>query len=768
MSETTPPDQMSQQAAAQYGPGQRVAVLVPLPIGTHTGGSYDYWLSDAVRASHAVEVGSYVEVPVGKRLLPAMIQDTDPPPPTPQPERKRPMSLKPVSRVFDLPPMPAINRQLLRWLADYYAASPGAVLKMLLSAPEALETPPPTIGYRAAANPPATLRLTAARQRVLRAAAAEPMPLTAGELAAAAGCGVSVVTGLAEQGGLQRVQSATLPPRRSRPDLDCHGPTLSPDQAAAAERLRELVAGDRFAVAVIDGVTGSGKTETYFEAVAATLAAGRQVLVLLPEISLSAQWLDRFAQRFGASPDIWNSELTGAQRRDTWRNVALGRVDVVVGARSALFLPFDNLGLIVVDEEHDPSYKQDERVAYNARDMAVVRGRLGGHPVVLVSATPSLETVVNIDEGRFEALVLPERHGTAELPGIELVDLTRTPPDKLEDQATGLNQPAWLAPPLVAALEQTLAEGEQALLFLNRRGYAPLTLCQACGYRWRCPNCSAWLVEHRLAHRLQCHHCGLSQPLPDHCPECGAEDSLTACGPGVERVAEEVQRRFPAARLGLLTSDTLSGPAALRAFIARIQTHDIDIVIGTQILAKGHHFPNLTLVGIVDADMGLSGGDIRAPERSFQLLQQVAGRAGRGDRPGRVLVQTRLPKEPVLQALLAQDRDGFMATLEDERQLHGMPPFGRLAALIVSDTDPGRLEQAVGALRRSAPRLDGVLILGPAPAALSMLRGRHRQRFLIKAGRQAMLSKLIVPWLATTRLPGQTRVQVDIDPYSFL
>ncbi|MEM6901848.1 MAG: primosomal protein N' [Pseudomonadota bacterium] len=676
-------------------------------------------------------------------------------------------TLKPVERVFDLPPMPAINREMITWMARYYAAAPGSVAKMFLNTPSALETPPPVTAYELVAALPDDLRMTPARRRVLAAFTEMPV-MTARELANAAGCGVSVVTSLAAAGGLRMVSLPSLPPRAGRPDHALPGPSLSADQAASAERLVAQVAAGGNHVAVLDGVTGAGKTEVYQEAIAAALAKNQQVLVLLPEISLSAQWLDRFARRFGATPTLWNSDLTQAQRRDTWRNVALDRVDVVVGARSALFLPFTRLGLIIVDEEHDASFKQDDRVAYNARDMAIVRGRLADHPVVLASATPSMETVVNMAEDRFEALVLPERHGTAELPDIQLVDLTKTPPEKLPETTLEGLGPAWLAPPLVAAIDETLAAGEQTLLFLNRRGYAPLTLCQACGHRWRCPNCTAWLVEHRLAYRLQCHHCGFDAPLPPHCPECGAEDSIIACGPGVERVAEEVQRRFPNARIGMLTSDTLTGPMAMRDFVAKIQTKALDIIIGTQILAKGHHFPGLTLVGIVDADMGLGGGDIRAPERSFQLLQQVAGRAGRGDRPGRVLVQTRLPHEPVLQALVAQDRDGFMAAIEADRRLHEMPPFGRLAALILSDTDPGRLDQAAAMLARTAPQVAGVMVLGPAPAALSMLRGRHRQRFLIKGGRNAVLARLIEPWLAAVKLPSQTRVQVDIDPYSFL
>ncbi|MEM6904007.1 MAG: primosomal protein N', partial [Pseudomonadota bacterium] len=490
----TPLDSVSLAAQQQYGPGQRLRVLVPLPIGTSTGGAYDYWLPDNVPRNEALAIGHYVEVPVGKRQMPAIIWEVDPAPEEQLPagdKPKRKVTLKPVTRVFDLPPMPVINRKMIRWMARYYGAPMGAVLKMFLASPAALETPEPAIGYRRLDSLPAGLRLTPERSRVLSALAEDIPVMSAGELAKAAGCGTSVVKGLAEQGALETVTLPALPPRDARPDWTRAGPTLSPDQQAAADRLRETVEAGEAYTAVIDGVTGSGKTEVYLEAIATTLAKGQQVLVLLPEISLSAQWLDRFAERFGATPTLWNSELTPATRRDNWRNIALGRADVVVGARSALFLPFDRLGLIIVDEEHDASFKQEDRVAYNARDMALVRGQLAGHPVVLASATPSMETMANMEEGRFEALVLPERHGTAELPHIQLIDLTKQPPTWVESDKTSTEEPAkpktnkaagaladlgpaWLAPPLVKALQETLDKGEQSLLFLNRRGYAPL------------------------------------------------------------------------------------------------------------------------------------------------------------------------------------------------------------------------------------------------------------------------------------------------------
>jgi primosomal protein N' (replication factor Y) len=508
---------------------------------------------------------------------------------------------------------------------------------------------------------------------------------------------------------------------------------------------------------LLDGVTGSGKTEVYFEAMAAALKAGRQALVLLPEIALTAQWLERFERRFGARPVEWHSELTELQRRRAWRSIAKGNVPVVVGARSSLFLPLPHLGLIVVDEEHDASFKQEEGVIYNARDMAVVRGRIEGFPVVLSSATPSLETIVNVERGRYRVLRLPERHAGALLPEIRVIDMR-------EENAA---RQSWLSPTLREALGDALAAGEQSMLFLNRRGYAPLTLCRACGHRLQCPNCTAWLVEHRLHGTLQCHHCGFTISPPATCPSCGAERKFAPIGPGVERLVEEVTSLYPVARTAIMASDTLPGPRAAADLVKRMDRHQIDILIGTQVMAKGHHFPMLTLVGVVDADLGLAGGDLRAAERTFQLLSQVAGRAGRAERPGRVYLQTYMPEHPVMQALVSGDRATFYAAESAARQDHGMPPFGRLAAVIVSGPDRDAVDAAAGALGRTAPRDHGIQVLGPTQAPLALLRGQHRRRLLLKAPRDADVPAALRAWIAQVRHPHAVRIQVDVDPYSF-
>ncbi len=541
-------------------------------------------------------------------------------------------------------------------------------------------------------------------------------------------------------------------------DYTLPGAALSVDQEAAAAALRGAVRAEKFGVTLLDGVTGSGKTEVYLEAVAECLRAGRQALVLLPEIALSVQFLERFRARFGAAPAVWHSELTPAMRRETFRAVAEGRANVVVGARSALFLPFPDLGLVVVDEEHESAFKQEDGVIYHARDMAVVRARLSLAPCVLVSATPSLESVENAATGRYARLDLPARHGGAVMPAVTALDLREHPPERGK----------FLSPVLVAAVRETVARGEQAMLFLNRRGYAPLTLCRHCGHRMACPNCTAWLVEHRFLDRLICHHCGHGIAVPETCPACGAEKSFAAIGPGVERIAEESAEAFPGARVLVMASDVIAGPKEAAEAARKISEREIDIIIGTQMVAKGWHFPGLTLVGVVDADLGLGGGDLRAGEHTVQMLHQVAGRAGRAEMPGQVLLQTFAPEHPVIRALLSGNLAAFMAQEARERRPGHWPPFGRLAAMIVSATEERLADQVARALARAAPKGAGVEVLGPAPAPFALLRGRHRRRLLLKTRRDVGVQGVIREWLGRVEVPRNVRVDVDVDPVSFM
>ena len=735
---TGAPDEAPGQA---HEPGALVAVLLPLPLA----GAYDYRVPGGLTLAD----GDFVRVPLANRQMAGVVWG-------PGSGGVAAAKVKEVAARLDCPAMSDAMRRFVDWVAAYTLQARGAVLKMAMSVPDALVPPKPVTAYGAAARLPDGLRPTKARARVLEIAARGP-PMTAADLAREAAVGPSVIKGLAAAGALQTLSLAAVG-RFPAPGWRRPGPALTPEQSAAADHLSARVRDGAYATTLLDGVPGSGKTEVYFQAIAETLAQGRQVLVLLPEIALTAQWLSRFRARFGANPQLWHSELTPAARRGVWRGVATARVAVVAGARSALFLPFPDLGLIVVDEEHDQSFKQEDGVIYNARDMAVVRGNISGFPVVLASATPSLETVVNAGNGRYGHLLLADRHAGARMPDMRAIDM----------RAAGPARGHWIAPGLAAAIAETLGQGHQVMLYLNRRGYAPLTLCRTCGHRLQCPNCTTWLVEHRRRGRLQCHHCGHAQALPNCCPGCQAEDSLVACGPGVERLADEVAQAFPAARLAIAASDTLAAPSAAADLVQRIEEHAVDIIIGTQIIAKGYHFPLLTLVGVIDADLGLSGGDLRATERTYQLLYQVAGRAGRGAQPGRVLVQTYLPDHPVMAALISGQRQRFIAEELAAREKAAMPPFGRLVALIVSGPDEAAVDRVARGLGRRAPAGGGVRVLGPAPAPLAKLRGRYRRRLLLMAGRETPVQGLVRHWLAADRPPGNVRVQVDVDPMSFL
>ncbi len=720
--------------------GARVPVMLPYPFPR----PFDY----RVPADLAVSPGDIVLVPLNRREEVGVVWDG--PSDATVPDHK----LKPIIARLDTPAMAEPMRRFIDWIAAYTLSPPGEVMAMALRVVRPA-TRPAASGWRAA-EPRPEARITEARARVLAALEGGKV-LPAGLLARQAGVGLGTVRAMADAGLLT---PSVLPPTAPfvLPDPDHPGPVLSSEQADAAASLREAVASRRFSVTLLEGVTGSGKTEVYLEAVAECLRLGRQALVLLPEIALSSQWLERFEARFGVAPAVWHSDLPSRVRKITWAAVAEGAAPVVVGARSALFLPFPDLGLVVVDEEHETAFKQEEGVVYNARDMAVVRARFAASPAVLVSATPSLESVANVEAGRYRHLILASRHGGAALPQVAAIDLRLHAPERGH----------FLAPPLVAAVRETIGRGEQAMLFLNRRGYAPLTLCRACGHRMHCPHCTAWLVEHRARRLLQCHHCGHTIPIPVACPACGATHSLTPVGPGVERITEEAAEKFPDARVLVMASDTMPGPHAASEAARAISAREIDLVIGTQIVAKGWHFPHLTLVGVVDADLGLAGGDLRAAERTVQLLHQVSGRAGRAEAPGRVLLQTFSPEHPVMQALIAGDLAAFMAREAAMRRPGHWPPYGRLAALIVSAGEMEVADRLARDLGQAAPRGEGLEVLGPAPAPLAILRGRHRRRLLLKTRRDMAVQPILRDWLAKVRVPHGARVDVDVDPVSFL
>ena len=720
-------------------PAARIAeVLLPLALA----GSYSYVIPEGMDLAP----GDHVEVPLGPRARLGVVWAVK----AEAPEGTR---LKPVTARFDFPPLSALHRRFVDWLAAYYLEPPGMVLRMVLRCPGLFAERQGAMAYRATGHSPR--RMTPQRQRVLEVAA-EGFALRAGELAEAASVSVGVIKALVADGALEAME---LPPFQpfAAPDPEGGRLELSADQGRVAEALRQSVAAGGHSVTLLDGVTGSGKTEVYFAAMAEALRQGRQVLLLLPEIALTPSFLARVEARFEAAPAAWHSGLRPRERERTWRGVALGEAKIVVGARSALFLPWVNLGLIVVDEEHEGAYKQEDGVTYHARDMAVLYGSLGRFPVILSSATPSLESLVNASRGRYHTLKLTDRHGRAELPDISLIDLRHDPP------APG----RWLSPPLLAAVTDTLTRGQQVLLFLNRRGYAPLTLCRACGHRMDCPHCAASLVEHRFRKQLQCHHCGHLEPVPRQCPACGVEGKLVPVGPGIERLAEEVRELFPAARLAILSSDLARG-TLLTDTLSAVEQGAVDLIIGTQLVAKGHHFPKLTLAGVVDADLALETSDPRGAERTWALLAQVAGRAGRGEHPGRALIQTHVPHHPLMQALAHGNRDEFLAQEMRVREQAGLPPYGRLASLIISGAEAGETERFARDLARRIPDAAGFTVLGPAPAPLHLVRGRHRWRFLVKAPREANIQAHLRQWLGGIAPRGSLALQIDIDPYNFL
>jgi len=717
-----------------------VDVLVPVALDQ----AYSYRVPDGAELAP----GDIVAVPMGARDCLGVVW-ADNLAPNPRLHNR----LKDVDSKLDYPPLKPELRQFVDWVAQYTLASRGMVLRMALRMGD-LGPARQRVGVRLAGPQP--VRMTAARARVLRALA-DGFTHVKGDAAREAGVSPGVIDGLIDEGTLE---SVVLPPEplMRAPDPDFRKPDFSLGQLAAADALRLTVNQGGYTVTLLDGVTGSGKTEVYFEAVAENIRRGHQTLILMPEIALTAGFLDRFAARFGVRPAEWHSQLPPRRRARTWEAVAQDEVQVVVGARSALFLPYADLGLIVVDEEHDPAYKQEDGAHYHARDMAVVRGSIAKFPVVLASATPSVESEVNARRGRYRRLHLPERFGGAHLPQIEAIDMrTEGPP-----------RGRFISPKLAEAVQHVLERREQALLFLNRRGYAPLTLCRACGFRLQCPNCDAWLVDHRFKRRLVCHHCGFSTPPPAECPKCHATESFAPVGPGVERLEQEAAELFAGARILVLSSDLVESIERLRAELDDVAQGRFDIVIGTQLVAKGHHFPKLNLVGIVDADLGLGNGDPRAAERTFQLLHQVVGRAGREEGRGQGFMQTHQPDHPVMKALIMGDREAFYKNEIELRERTGYPPFGRLASLIVSANERHAAEGYGRALASLAPKDENVRVLGPAEAPIAVVRGRHRFRLLVKSPRVFDLSSYMRDWLSGAPKPkGNLQLEVDIDPMSF-
>jgi primosomal protein N' (replication factor Y) len=720
------------------------SVLVTSPVDK----AYDYLIPDGVELG----VGDYVTVPLGVRAVHGVVWAVGGVGDVPI------SKMKSVIQKHDVPPMDAVQRNFIDWVANYNMERRGAVLKMAVSVPQALEPPEPMTGYVLINH----TKALSPRGRGLGEGGLDlifdGLPRRLSEITKLTGLSSSKIKTMVKRGILEVVDIFAKPPCFN-PNPNFAPKNLTFEQEQAAQKINVRIDKGGFETFLLDGVTGSGKTEVYFESIAKIITEKRgQVLILMPEIALSNSFIRRFAERFGIKPALWHSSLTPAQRRLTWRSIVLGHTKVVVGARSALFLPYADLRMIVVDEEHDPAFKQEDVTIYNARDMAIVRAHQSQIPVILSSATPSLETMHNAWEGRYHLLNLPDRFGGASKPDIKIIDMRIDKPARQH----------FMSPTLIDEVQKTIDAKEQSLLFLNRRGFAPLTLCRTCGHRMECPKCTAWMVEHRRTHNLQCHHCGFSMKIPVECPKCHDKDSLVACGPGVERIAEEVKQYFPEARTMILASDITDTHDKLICSLDSIKNGEVDIIIGTQIIAKGHHFPKITCVGIIDADLGLSGGDLRATERSFQLLHQVAGRAGREQLKGRVFLQTYNAEQRVMQMIAADDRDKFLEVEASERQQAKMPPFSRLAALVITGKNETKTRDIAMMIGRKAPRAEGVQVLGPAPAQMYRIRGQYRQRILIRAEKNLNIQKWIAEWLQSVKIPSAVCVIIDIDPQNFL
>ncbi len=695
-------------------------------------------------------LGSFVEVPLGPRKVLGVVWgrgkgDWDI------------NKVRSVNRVLDVAPMAEEMRQFLRRTAEYTLTPMSAMLRLATRAPGLGDAPSMRKVYRLGSALPD--RMTDARRKVLDALREYGgLSFTLKEVAELAGVTSSVVKGLVKLGAVAEEESPRdLPYPRLDPDYGRK--ELTKDQETGAKVLREAVRSGTYGTTLLKGVTGSGKTEVYLEAVAECLRVGRQALVLLPEIALTSEFITRVEARFGMKPAEWHSGVTMTERRRCWKMVGQGEAQMVVGARSALFLPFRDLGLVVVDEEHDTSYKQEDGVLYNARDMTVLRASLNAAQVVLASATPSLESWANVEAGKYARVTLKSRYGAAVLPKMSAIDM--------RDEELPGNR--WVSPTLQGKVRDRLERGEQSLLFLNRRGYAPVTICRACGHQIGCDDCDATMVEHRFQKRLMCHQCGETKPIPAVCPSCEAEDKLAPVGPGVERMAEEAQELFPEAKVAVLSSDLYGSARALKEHIESIARGEADVIVGTQLVAKGHNFPKLTLVGVIDADLGLQGSDLRAAERTFQLMRQVAGRAGRAQAPGEAVLQTFQPEHPVIGAILGGDEEAFWAAEAGERRAAGVPPYGRMAGIVLSSTDVQEVfDLGTAMARQDGPlRQIGAQVFGPAPAPIARIRGRHRVRLLVKADKTAPLQQALAAWAAQFKLRGELRMAIDIDPQSF-
>ena len=731
----------------------RVSVPIPQLNSKNLKNEFDYLVTDSM----SVQKGSVVQVSFANRIIWGIVYECSH---TTEIEQAK---LKPILSVSQVPPIDSVSLKFLEQVSEWTMAPFGQVLRMMLCVPNALSKDSPVFGYTVSSSQGDSKQLSKARQKVISWCQSNP-PVSASLIAKETGVSSSTINSMLKAGLLEKLEitSELIQNKQGvsfslRKAIEAASKIkLSEEQALAANKM--AADNNRFNVSLLDGVTGSGKTEVYFDVVKRQILEGHQNLILLPEIALTASWVNRFKKWFGFTPYIWHSGISMSHKKRIWREINAGFPAVVVGARSALFLPFSNLGVIVIDEEHDAGYKQEDQVIYHARDMAILRAKHAKCPVILATATPSLESWTNAQLGRYRHIMLENRYGAATMPDIQTIDLRKFRPPSGK----------WMSALLLAEIEERLKSQQQILLYLNRRGYAPLAVCSDCGVKQSCHQCDSLLVTHRLSNQLRCHQCGIAHPFKNKCQSCEQTDSIQLVGPGVERLAEEVYQLFPEARVSILSSDTLTNPSQMETTIQSIENGEVDIIIGTQMVAKGHHFPKLTCVAVIDGDLGLSGGDLRAGERTYQMLTQVAGRSGREQQAGSVFIQTSEPSHPVLQALRSQKRDDYFELELAQRENAHMPPFTRLAALIFSSMNETALAQYVKKLESQKPQFQNVFIYGPAPAPIYQIKGRFRVRFLINVPKQVNIQKIILDWHSRVDMPSIIKRQIDIDPYNFM
>jgi len=727
--------------------GDIIKVLIPNVINT----GYDY------RLTMDADIGDFVRVTVmNRQYIGVIIGNSD--------SGLDISKIKPIIDVCNIGHMSKADIDWIYKMSQWTLMTPGAVLRLILNVPDAFGAPKTEQLYTF--NFDTNMKMTDTRQSVADAFQSnDNEAMSINDIINIAHVGNSVVKGMIKNGSL--VCSDVR--EKNNDDFvyeyhDTGNIVLNDEQQLAANTLKSALDKNEFSVHLLDGITGSGKTQVYFDAVLNAYNNGKSVLLMMPEIALTAQFMDRFKQRFGNPPVVWHSNLTSSRRRNIWRGVARGDIRIIVGTRSALFLPWQNLGLVVIDEEHDTSYKQEDMGNYHARDMAILRAKIANFPIILASATPSIETLYNVSLGKYNRIRLTSRFGGAQMPTIETIDMRGIHPEtyKIGQEEKSGN----LSPQLCDEIRDTISQHRQVMLFINRRGFAPIIQCKKCGWVGECPDCSVGLNYHKHLNKMVCHMCGKTMALPQKCPQCN--DNVSMRGAGLERIEEEVHAKFPNARTALVSSDTITSRESLERLVHKMEDGEIDVVIGTQILAKGHHFPNLTLVGVVDADMGLFGTDFRAGEHTFQQLFQVAGRAGRGDFPGRVLLQTYQPEHPVIRAICAGNRDEFMGTDMESRRNAKMPPFGQLIAIIVEADKENTLKKYCTELSNAAPNLNGGKIMGPIAAQIYQIRNWYRMRFLVMGDARANLQPIVRDWLAKVKTPANVRIKIDVNPMNFM